>query len=98
MRIAKPSRPGIGATAMATRCSSSDAACRGNAVSFPRMRRPAVIALALLLGIGRAAGAQAPPPAARPAPSARPRVVPVRVDVPPIIDGRLDDPAWKTAV
>ncbi len=41
-----------------------------------------------------AAGAAQPAPAATP----RPEIVPVRVSVPPVVDGSLEDEAWRAAV
>lgn len=50
-----------------------------------------------LCALAQTPGQPSPPsPPARPV-AGRPRVVPMRVTTPPQIDGRLDEPIWKTA-
>src|SRR5262245_56136700 len=51
--------------------------------------RPAILA-ALVPALGLAAGTAL-------ADEGRPRIEPVRVDKPPVIDGKLDDEAWRNA-
>src|SRR4051812_16122248 len=55
-------------------------------------------ALAVLGGVPVSAQTQTVSPApSAPAPVVRPSISPTRVQQPPTIDGRLDDPAWRTA-
>ena len=56
------------------------------------MRRVAAIFVVLLAAVPATAGA-----APAPAPAAPPELRAVRVPLPPKIDGRLDDPAWRAA-
>ena len=55
------------------------------------LMRLRIFALAATLVLPAAGSAQAPPPAARP------RVTPTLATTPPVIDGKLDEPLWKTA-
>ena len=60
------------------------------------------MALCALLGVGVSGvhaqpGKQAASDVSLGLSPGRPRVRPVRVDTPPVIDGRLDDEAWQSA-
>jgi hypothetical protein len=60
---------------------------------------PVSIALALPLGTALAwLVAQVPAPGVAPGPSALPHLAAARTATPPVIDGKLDDPAWRAAV
>src|SRR5262245_23812118 len=89
MPIAKRWRLDIAFTVMATRCSSYSSPM--HAMSF----RVATLVSAVMLAPALA-GAQAPA-AGQARGGGRPRVTPTRTDTPPVIDGKLDDPVWKSA-